>query len=88
MDGTAAKSRSAEDSRGREENFEGVKKTLEGVDIISPLATASDDTLLFRPTTGGGAADVAPNSPGEKVKMFLEEAVPGLTFSGRSRPMK
>jgi hypothetical protein len=64
-----------------QKTLEGVKKTLECVDIISPLATASDDALLFRPTPGGGGADVRPASPGKTVQTFLEEAVPGLTFS-------
>src|SRR6266496_6352422 len=61
-----------------QKTLEGVKRTLECVDIISPLATASDDALLFRPTPGGGGADVRPASPGKTVQTFLEEAVPGL----------
>ena len=56
------------------------KDTLKNVSIISPLATASDDTLLFRPTAASGGADVPPTSPAKTVQMFLEEAVPGLTF--------
>ena len=56
------------------------KETLKDVSIISPLATASDDTLLFQPTPAGGGADVRPASPRKTVQMFLEEAVPGLTF--------
>ena len=56
------------------------KETLKDVSIISPLATASDDTLLFRPTPAGGGAEVRPASPKKTVQMFLEEAVPGLTF--------
>jgi hypothetical protein len=63
-----------------QKTLEGVKKTLECVDIISPLATASDDALLFRPTPGGGGGDVRPASPGKTVQTFLEEAVPDLTF--------
>jgi hypothetical protein len=56
------------------------KETLKNVSIISPLATASEDTLLFNPKPGGGGADVRPASPGEKVRVFLEKEVPGLTF--------
>jgi hypothetical protein len=56
------------------------KETLKNVSIISPLATASDDMLLFQPTSGGGGADVRPAPPGKKMEMFLEEAVPELTF--------
>jgi hypothetical protein len=56
------------------------KATLKNVSIISPLATASDDMLLFQPTSGGGRADVRPAPPGKKMQMFLEDAVPELTF--------
>jgi hypothetical protein len=56
------------------------RETLKDVSIISPLATASDDTLLFRPTPASGGTDVRPALPKKTVQMFLEEAVPGLTF--------
>ena len=56
------------------------KETLKNVSIVSPLATASDDTLLFRPSSASAGTDVGPASPKQTVQMFLEDAVPGLTF--------
>src|SRR5882724_11837626 len=50
-------------------------ETLKDVSIISPLATASDDALLFQPTPASGGIDVP-----QTVQTFLEESVPGLTF--------
>ena len=55
-----------------------VPETLKDISIISPLATASDDTLLFQPTPAGGGTDIRPASSGTTVQMFLKEA--GLTF--------
>ncbi len=52
------------------------RETLKDLSIISPLATASDDTLLFQPTPVGGGTDVLPAS----VQAFLQDAVPGLKF--------
>ena len=55
-----------------------VPETVKDISIISPLATASDDTLLFQPTPAGGGTDIRPASSGTTVQMFLKEA--GLTF--------
>src|SRR6266568_1187400 len=57
-----------------------VKDTLNGISIFSPLATASDDWLLFKPSSAGGAAEVRSASRQKTVQQLLERAVPGLKF--------
>jgi hypothetical protein len=50
------------------------KETLKYVSIISPLATASDDALLFWTAPASGGTDA------KTVQAFLEQNVPDLTF--------
>jgi hypothetical protein len=54
---------------------EDAKETLKDISIVSPLATASDDALLFQPTAASGGTDDRPT-----VQTFVEDAVPRLTF--------
>src|SRR5438128_493614 len=62
------------------QTWEDAKRTLNGISILSPRATASDEWLLFQPTSIGGAAE-ARSAPIEKnVQEVLEEAAPGLEF--------
>ena len=56
------------------------KKALDGVCIISPLATASDATLLYEPSPPSGASDVPQRSPNESVEDLLEKSCGGLQF--------
>ena len=56
------------------------KKALDGVFIISPLATASDDTLLYQPSQPPGKSEVADCSPKSSVKDLLEKSCSGLHF--------
>lgn len=55
-----------------------MKKTLDGIEIISSRATASDDVLLFQPSA---PTDTTAAAPAKSVKVCLEEAVPGLKFT-------
>jgi hypothetical protein len=57
-----------------------VQQTLKDVSIFSPRATASDEWLLFRPPSAGGAAENRSASKKQTVRELLEEAAPGLTF--------
>jgi hypothetical protein len=56
------------------------KTALDGVCIISSLATASDDTLLYEPSPPSGASDVPHHSPDKSVKDLLEKSCGGLHF--------
>jgi hypothetical protein len=56
------------------------KNTLNGISIFSPRATASDEWLLFRPTTSGSAPEVRRASTKKTVQELVEEAAPGLQF--------
>ena len=49
------------------------QETLNGVTIVSPRATASDLTLLYKPTAASGSVPV--RSDGKSVKELLESAV-------------
>jgi hypothetical protein len=57
-----------------------VKDTLNRISVFSPRATASDEWLLFRPTSGARTADSGTASTKETVQDLLEGAAPGLTF--------
>jgi hypothetical protein len=52
------------------------KAVLKGITIVSPRATASDSTLLYRPSKGDGRVF----SGGKSVKELLEQAIPDLKF--------
>jgi hypothetical protein len=56
------------------------QKALQGVTVISPLATASDEALLYDPSSAPSASDVPPSSPNESVKNLLERRCHGLRF--------
>jgi hypothetical protein len=56
------------------------KKALDRVCIISPLATASDDTLLYQPSQPSGESDVPGCSQKNSVKDLLEKSCSGLHF--------
>ncbi len=56
------------------------KDTLKEISIFSPRATASDEWLLFRPSSAGGAAEVRSASREKTVQELLETAAPGLEF--------
>jgi hypothetical protein len=56
------------------------QKGLQGVTVISPRATASDEALLYDPSSATSAADVPPSSPNESVKNLLERRYDGLQF--------
>jgi hypothetical protein len=57
-----------------------VQQTLKDISIFSPRATASDEWLLFRPTSAGGAAEDRSASKKRTVQELLEYAAPGLKF--------
>lgn len=56
------------------------KKALDGVWIISPLATASDDALLYQPSQASGGSDAPEHPPNKSVKDLLERSCSGLHF--------
>jgi len=57
-----------------------VQQTLKDISIFSPRATASDEWLLFRSTSGGGAARDRSASKKQTVRDLVEGAAPGLKF--------
>ena len=56
------------------------QKALDGVTIISPRATASDEALLYDPSSAPSASDAPPSSLNESVKNLLEQRYGSLHF--------
>ena len=54
--------------------------SLKAVSIVSPVATASDETMLFEPTPPGGATELRSARGQKTVQAYLEEAIRGLKF--------
>ncbi|PYL26788.1 MAG: hypothetical protein DMF37_00800 [Verrucomicrobia bacterium] len=54
--------------------------SLKEISIVSPSATASDETMLFEPSPPDEATEVRSAWGQKTVQMYLEEAVPGLKF--------